>query len=141
MNDRIVEKLGAALTEAGRRAGWYSGHVYYYHTNDPDAILSYAHYSDPHFDGPGAIIFGAEEDGLEWAYADRLAQWAPEQAEAAHQAMREKYGDKRCARRTEEYLSLYFERPVRLICIRAGTRSDNGYSWHAYGYRFEEAAS
>ena len=114
-----------------------SRYMYYYHTNDPDAMLSYAHYSDPHFKKPeGSCIYGSEEPGLNWDYADRLWQWDKEKAAQASLQMQEQYGQKRCARRTEEFLSLYFDRPIQLVCIVAGARPDNGYPWYAYGYRF-----
>lgn len=109
---------------------------YFYHTNDPDAVLSYSHYSDPAFDGPGACIYGKDEGGLHWDYADRLWQWDYEKARRSSDAMQEKYGDRRCARRIEEFLSLYYDRPVELRCIISGTRPFDGYPWYAYGYRF-----
>lgn len=111
-------------------------HRYFYHTNDPDAELSYSHYSDPAFDGPGACIYGKYEKDLYWDYADRLQQWDYEKSQNIHNALREKYGDKRCARRIEEYLSLYYGRVVDLKCIMSGTQSVDGYPWYAYGYKF-----
>ena len=141
MDDKnFAASFGAAMAAASRRSGY--GHTYYYHTSDPDAVLSYSHYSDPNFDGHGAVIYGNDRaPATEGEYADRLGQWEPEKAAAAHEAMREKYGDKRCARRTEEWLSHYYGRPVRLVSIRAGTRPDNGYSWHFYRWNWSEEPS
>ena len=125
-------------TQKFNRDGW-NGHQYFYHTNDPDAVLSYSHYSDPHFDEPnGAIIYGEDVAGLTWSYADRLYRWHPELAKSTNNAMHEKYDGKRCARRTEEWLSIVLDKRVKLVCIRSGTQQFNGYPWYAYGYVVEE---
>ena len=52
--------------------------------------------------------------------------------------MHEKYDGKRCARRTEEWLSIVLDKRVKLVCIRSGTQQFNGYPWYAYGYVVEE---
>lgn len=110
---------------------------YYYHTTDLDSKLCHSHYSDPMLDTPGGIsIFGRNESGLQWDYADRLYQWNPDKFDQIESILREKYQGLRCARRIQDLLSMYYDRPIELVCILSGTQQFNGYPWYAYGYRF-----
>ena len=49
-------------------------YTYFKHTTDPDAVLAYAHYTDPRFAGEGACIYGTPQGG-QGEYTDRLAEW------------------------------------------------------------------
>jgi hypothetical protein len=48
-------------------AGWggQNGN-YFYHTNDPTRVLSYVHYSDPHFNSQRTIYGPLDAQGLTW---------------------------------------------------------------------------
>ena len=108
---------------------------YFYHTSDKDAVLAHSHYSDPAYNGDGAVIFGKEKKGISYEYADRLQQWEPEKADSAWRKARTECGDKNTARRIESYLRHYYDDPkLNLVCIRTGTQPFNGYPWYAYGF-------
>jgi hypothetical protein len=109
---------------------------YFYHTNIKTAEYAFSHYSDPAFDGNGAIIFGHQVDGLRWEYDDRLEQYDPEKHESAWEAAVAECGNRRTARRIERYLQLYFDDPsIEIVAIRTGTRPFDGYPWHVYGFK------
>ncbi len=116
---------------------------YYYHTNDPDAQLCYPHYSDNAFrpGGAGTVIYGAapKPGTARGEYADRMREWDYQRADTAWAAAIAECGETRTARRIESYIRHYYGRPVRLLCIIAGTRPDNWYSW--FFYQWEEVAA
>lgn len=109
---------------------------YYYHTNDKNTTLAHSHYSDPAYDGNGAIIFGREVKGMQWEYADRLRQWDYDKADASWEAAKEAIGNTNTAAAVESYLRHYFDDGnLELLCIRTGTQQFNGYPWFAYGFK------
>jgi hypothetical protein len=108
---------------------------YFYHTNSKDAQLAHSHYSDPAYDGDGAVIFGAKRPGLRYEYADRLAQWDREKNDAAWDAAVAEFGKTNTARHIEAFLRHYFDSPdLRLVVIIAGMEAFSGYPWYAYGF-------
>lgn len=112
------------------------GYQYFYHTNNKKATLAHSHYSDPHYDGAGAVIFGSEKKAVQWEYADRLRQWDREKDKAAWAAAKEKHGSNNTAARIETYLRHYFDDDkLELTCIKTGTQPFNGYPWYAYGFK------
>ncbi len=136
MNKKLEQYLNEVfphmVNHQPKPRGWGT---YFYHTNSKTAVLSYSHYSDPAFDGNGAIIFGQEVEGMRYEYDDRLRQWEPEKHKVAWAAAVAECGDQRTARRIESYLRHYYDDPaLELVCIRTGTRPFDGYPWHAYGF-------
>lgn len=110
------------------------GYQYFYHTMNKDAILAHSHYSDPHYDGEGAVIFGREQKGIRYEYADRLAQWDSEKHYEAWEKVIEA-GIGRTAHGIEVYLQNYYDDPnLELVSIRTGTRPFDGYPWFLYGF-------
>lgn len=129
MTDEQMFAQGLGRVLAGLTPRGY----YFHHTNDPDATLSYAHYSDPAFDGDGAVIYGAKQNGLRWIDPDDL--WKDRtRAQVVSDTMIEIYGDKDTARRREAFLGGVLGTPVKLVCVVAGTNAENGYSWYKHGY-------
>ena len=109
---------------------------YFYHTNNKTAVLAHSHYSDPAFDGDGAVIFGSEKGANQWEYADRLQQFNPEKHKTAWQAAKSDH-KKDTATRIEAYLQNYYDDPrLKIQCIKSGTQRHNGYPWYAYGFKF-----
>jgi hypothetical protein len=118
-------------------SSWYPSHTYYYHTNDPDAVLAYPHYSCPVFSKhkpEGHVIYGTGK-GSHGDYTDRLWQWDYTRAQAASGIVAVEFvGVPATARRFERWLSLYKNTTVRITRILAGSRPDNGYPWYYLEY-------
>lgn len=104
-----------------------------YKAKSLDETLPYPHYSNEQW-FKGAIIFGEEQAIEQSAYADRLRQWDSTAAERADNAVAHMQAG--TARRTQEWLSAYHQKPVRLIFIHAMVAPSNGYSYYFYGYEF-----
>ena len=128
-DQKVAQGLGRLIAGLAPR-----GH-YYYHTSDMDAQLCYPHYSDPRFDGEGAIVFGARADGLTWDEGDDLRYGDYARYTMAWEVAAATCGEQRTARRTEAFLRLYHERPgLRLACIIARTDDADGYTRYRYGW-------
>lgn len=111
------------------------GYQYFYHTDSRDMVLAHSHYSDPAYDGNGAVIFGKEIDKAHYEYADRLSQWEPQKSKSAWSRAKEECGDKNTAKRIETYLRYYYDdSELVLVSIRTGTRPFDGYPWYLYGF-------
>ena len=72
---------------------------------------------------------------------DRLHEWDYEKSHAALEVMAKKYERTVSARRFEEYLSLYHDRPVELLHIMSGINHGNGYAYQIFGYKFVKGES
>lgn len=108
---------------------------YYYYTRDLDYPLCYPHYSDSHFKGNGILIFGTDK-GEQSEYSDRLWEWDRAKAKTASEQCEKEFKKNHTARRTQRFLSLYFNREVNLHGIIAGTRPFDGYNWYCYRFDF-----
>lgn len=107
---------------------------YFYHTNNKNDVLAHSHYSDPAYDGDGAVIFGKNRNGLSFVYDDRLRQWDYDKHKMSWAIAVENHS-KNTAARIERYLQEYFDDPfLEIEVIITGTRPFDGYPWYAYGY-------
>lgn len=82
-------------------------------------------------------IFGQDEDGLNYEYSDRVADWDRE-AKKDSSAEADKVAKKCTAAWYEAYLSAHFEKPVDIRHIIAGVNRGNGYPYRVYGFKFVE---
>jgi hypothetical protein len=110
-------------------AGMAPRHYYFHHTNDPTARLCYPHYSDPTFDGNGAIIYGAAEGVTRWIEGEALRRLTTED----NDVIAAEYGSEDTARRRQAVLRVKTGTDARLVCIIARTNPDNGYTRYRYG--------
>jgi len=111
-------------------------HVYFFHTNNPDATLSYPHYSCPVFSSAreGKLIYGKDDATARGEYADRLRGFNRDAADAASAQCDAEGMKPSTARRIERWLCVYFGKPVRLTGIIAGVQPFNGYPWYYYQF-------
>ena len=82
------------------------------------------------------VVFGKEEDGLNWEYSDRLWGWDWDKAKAAWQKSIDECHTKGSADQVESFLSLYFGKPVDLVCVISGVNRGNGYPYNVYGFKY-----
>ena len=124
MSRELAQGMGQLLAAMGGR-----GH-YFHYTNDPSSKLCYAHYSDPTFDGDGAIIYGAKEGVTEWIESEDL----PLMTGVLMRELEALYGMVDTAYRRQHRIRAVLNRPdITLRCIIARTNQQDGYTRTRYG--------
>ena len=99
-----------------------------------DASFPHIHYSDSYWN-VARTIWGAEEKGINYEYSDRLEQWDYAKAENARKQAWEKHKKFNPAY-IQEYLTLYYDKPVLLCHVMGGVNIGNGYNYYVYGFKF-----
>lgn len=100
-------------------------------------INDFLHYSQvPPGQGSGERdVFGAPMDGMEYVYSDRLMEWDLQKYNKSVDAVT---AEDHTSEWYEEFLSLYFEKPVELVHMRIGVNVSSGYQYNVYGFRYKE---
>lgn len=103
---------------------------------DLDSYLPDPHYSNPYFE-TARLIYGEEKKVEEEAYSDRLAEWDWDKSNKAHDKAMEKKR-RNTAGFWQEYLSIYYGRPVELVYILGGFNLANGFPYFYFGWNYKD---
>lgn len=95
-----------------------------------DAPLPYPHYTEERWNRE-QLIWGKVEKATHVNYSDRLWEWDREAAQRAGKAVPTAY---QTARSIQQWLSVYYGKPVTLKYVYAGCNASSGYPYWAYGY-------
>lgn len=96
-------------------------------------VKDFLHYSEvPPCTSGERTVYGKKEKGLDYVYSDRLIEWNRERAE---KAVTENTQDKHTVEYYEEYLSIYYEKQIKLVHMLIGVNISNGWCYHVYGYK------
>lgn len=98
--------------------------------NSPIENIS-PHYTNTWFKTP-RIVWGKDDQSAQAEYSDRLVEWDYEKHKMAYSAAR---GRRTSAEFYQNYLSLYFGKPIELIGIMAGFNLGNGYPYQIFIFR------
>lgn len=101
-----------------------------------NSLLPVPHYTNNYW-WEARTIWGQKSRELHYVYSDRLRQWDYTKAERCSKEARETC-DHRTPAWVEKYLSLYYERPVKIKHILGGVNLSNGYEYYAYGFVYDE---
>lgn len=111
------------------------GPVHFYRVGERTPIHR-PHYTDPNFSsGKTHTLYGAEVEGLEYAYSDRIWQWDHEKAQQATDAANTTDAPTGSPMWYEHYLSSYLGKPVKLCHIIGGVNVSSGYEYFCFGWR------
>lgn len=104
-------------------------------TQDLDARMAYAHYTDDRFK-EAQVVYGRKEKDLSWDYSDRFYGWDYQKAKAAAEYAVSQGSHGRTARFSLLFLQYFFDDPnLELVCVMTGFNVSNGYDYYVYGYR------
>lgn len=107
---------------------------YRYHTNSRNtALYTQPHYTNDYFKTP-RIVFGKEAKGLNTAYDDRMQSWDYEKYNQSWNEAKNSDVVFRSADFYEKFLSLYFGKKIKLICVWSGFNVSNGYPYSCFGW-------
>lgn len=114
----------------------------------PDLFPHYTSNNPAHRDAYGFLAFGEPVKGMSHEYLDRICQWDREASQRAYDEMVTRcpegvqlYNFRRTAAYWEQWLSVYYGKPVTLHCIYSGLQAFNGYWWNSFGYTIHDGES
>jgi hypothetical protein len=109
-------------------------------SQDINAPLMVVNYNDKRFKpGIDRILFGREEEGLDWNYNDRLWEWDYKKAQQSNLSARNSGVGFRTPLYYQEFLRAYFDQPnLELVCIKGGYNAQTLSEFHLYGYRVKQ---
>jgi hypothetical protein len=106
-------------------------------TNNPNAILhDQPHYTDSRF-ANAQVIYDTGESGKNGAYSDRMVEWDYDKHKKAWEAAYNSGIAKHTARYYEEYLSVYYDKKIKITKIYAGYNVATGYPYQYFEWNEE----
>lgn len=96
-------------------------------------------WSHPYSYDPFIVWFGNAKRGDSAVYSDRLWQWNYDKCRSSIDAVRSKDANQRFDNsnpsQVEEFLSLYYDKPIKLTAIVEGCNVSNGYPYWVFYFR------